>query len=247
VVTIEDVTTGVKNQFFVDSVSKRWKVGFTDASLIQIPENASISITRRSGGAPFSWKNPQPTMALGTDPLPLTLVAASSRKTHGSAGTWDVNLPLSGPSVGVEPRAIGTSGNHTIVFTFEGASTSNPITTASASLTGGTASIASTQFVGNEVIVNITGASNQQVVSIGLSNVSTSGGQTFASAQVNVGFLISDINYSNQVNAGDIVINRSLSLAGISFANFRADVNASGAINAGDIVITRSRSLQSLP
>jgi hypothetical protein len=245
VVTIEDVSTGVKNQFFVDSASKRWRVGFTDASLIQIPENASISITRRSGGAPFSWKNPQPVMALGTGPLPLTLVAASSRKTHGAAGTWDVNLPLAGTLVGIEPRTGGSSNNHTVVFTFEGASASNPIVSGNASITGGTASIASTQFIGNEMIVNLTGAANQQTVTVGVTNIAAQNGQTVAGAQASIGLLFGDINYNRSVNAADIAQTK-ISSGFFRLDNFRTDVNANGSINAADIAQTKVNSGKSL-
>ena len=46
---------------------------------------------------------------------PLQLTTAVSRKTHGGAGDFDINLPLSGEP-GVECRNSG--GNHTLVFTF---------------------------------------------------------------------------------------------------------------------------------
>ena len=43
--------------------------------------------------------------------------SAVSRKTHGNAGSWDVNLPLTGPS-GIECRSGGATGDYTIVVTF---------------------------------------------------------------------------------------------------------------------------------
>ena len=61
---------------------------------------------------------------------PLQLTAAASRKRHGSAGTFEVNLPLSG-GPGVECRS--TNGNHKFVFTFM-----TDVVSGSASVTGGT-------------------------------------------------------------------------------------------------------------
>src|SRR6202030_4448485 len=56
-----------------------------------------------------------------TPPLPagpsLQCVSVASRKTHGSAGTFDVNLPLQGPP-GIECRSGGTYAEHAMVFTF---------------------------------------------------------------------------------------------------------------------------------
>ena len=46
----------------------------------------------------------------------ITPLTAVSRKVHGSAGTFDVNLL--GLSMGIEPRTGGPSGNHEIVITF---------------------------------------------------------------------------------------------------------------------------------
>ena len=48
---------------------------------------------------------------------PLALSAAVSRKVHGSAGSFDVNLPLSG-APGIECRTGGANGDHTLVITF---------------------------------------------------------------------------------------------------------------------------------
>jgi hypothetical protein len=51
-----------------------------------------------------------------TPSAPFTVASAVSRKTHGSAGAFEIPLPLSGP-VGVENRLAATTGAHTIVAT----------------------------------------------------------------------------------------------------------------------------------
>src|SRR2546423_10948183 len=46
-----------------------------------------------------------------------TLISAVSRKVHGTAGTFDLNLPLSGTR-GVECRSGGANGDHSAGFIF---------------------------------------------------------------------------------------------------------------------------------
>ena len=47
-------------------------------------------------------------------PQPTSVV---SRKTHGTAGTFDINLPLAG-NAGIECRSGGANSDHQVVFTF---------------------------------------------------------------------------------------------------------------------------------
>src|SRR5439155_5542547 len=49
-------------------------------------------------------------------PPPVPLTAVVSRKVHGSAGTFDVDLPLSGAH-GIECRSGGANNDYTLVFT----------------------------------------------------------------------------------------------------------------------------------
>ena len=68
----------------------------------------------------------------------LALTSAVSRKTHGSAGAFDVPLPLTGEP-GVECRS--SNGQHTFVFTF-----SSNVVSGNASVTGGTGSVSPCYF-----------------------------------------------------------------------------------------------------
>ena len=45
------------------------------------------------------------------------LLSVVSRKTHGDAGTYDVDLPLTGAH-GIECRGGGANGDYTLIFTF---------------------------------------------------------------------------------------------------------------------------------
>ena len=173
-------------------------------------------------------------------PGALQLIAAVSRKTHGAAGDFDINLPLSG-ELGVECR--NSSGNHTLVFT-----TSNDLVSGNASVTAGTGSISgSPTFSGNTMTVNLTGVTDVQRITVTLSGVVDSLAQVLPDTAVSVNFLIGDTNGDRFVNAGDIAQTRSRSGQTTTATNFRSDVNLDGLINSGDAFVVRARSGSALP
>ena len=94
----------------------------------------------------------------------LQLTSAVSRKTHGGAGTFDINLPPTGEP-GVECR--NSSGNHMFAFTFN-----NSVVSGNASVTTGTASVTGTPiFSANTMTVNLQGVTDVQKIIVTLSNV----------------------------------------------------------------------------
>jgi hypothetical protein len=109
-------------------------------------------------------------LAVTTTDCPLQ--SAVSRKVHGGAGTFNINLPLValGGAVGVENRA-GAAGQHQIVVTFSG-----PVTVGAVAVTTGTGS-ATFSVAGAVVTINLTGVTNAQRLGVTLSNV-TVGAQT---------------------------------------------------------------------
>ena len=109
---------------------------------------------------------------VGTPPA-LSLLAAASRKIHGSAGTFDINLPLTDPS-GVECR--NTGGDHTLVFTFN-----NTVVSGSATVTSGIGSVAgSPTFSGHTMTVELTGVADVQKITVTLHNVTDNFAQVLA-------------------------------------------------------------------
>jgi hypothetical protein len=70
----------------------------------------------------------------GAAPVPTSVV---SRMGHGTAGAFDMPLPLTGPS-GLECRSGGASGNYQLVVTFGSA-----VTVANAAVTAGTGRVSS--------------------------------------------------------------------------------------------------------
>ena len=181
---------------------------------------------------------------------PVQLVSVVSRKVHGSAGTFDVDLPLTGPA-GIECRNVGAlpggaTGDYQLVFSF-----ANSLTSVSgASVTSGTATVSSNttdSTDAHQYIVNLTGVTNAQVITVGLTNVTDSAGDNSSAVSATMGVLLGDVNASGRVDSGDVSLVRQQTLQPITTSNFREDINASGRIDSGDVSIARQQTLTSLP
>jgi hypothetical protein len=163
-------------------------------------------------------------------------ILAVSRKTHGSAGDFDVDLPLTGPE-GIECRTGGANGNHTIVVTFP-----SPVTVGSAACGGQTAT---TTTNGSVVTVNCTGVPNAQNIAITLTGVSD--GTNVGNVSIPMGVLEGDTTANRAVNSSDISQTQSQSGQQVTNGNFREDVTVNGLINSSDISVVQSRSGSALP
>jgi hypothetical protein len=171
---------------------------------------------------------------------PLTLGSAVSRKTHGGAGDFDVNLPFTGEP-GVECRS--SSGNHTLVF-----SASNNLVSGDASVTTGVGTVSgSPSFAGNTMTVNLTGVTDVQKITVTLSNVTDEFAQVLPATPVSINMLIGDTNGNKAVSASDVAQTKGQSGLPVTAANFRTDVNASGAISASDIAQVKANAGHTLP
>jgi hypothetical protein len=177
--------------------------------------------------------------------VPIVPVSAVSRKTHGSAGTFDIDLPLIGQP-GIEDRTGPTAGNHQVVVTF-----SLPVTVQNVTVTpgaGGTASIAAPNgfSVNNsQVTVNLTNVSNAQTLTINLIGVTD--GARSGNVAIPMSVLLGDVSGNGSVDSGDVTLVRQQTLQDVTLSNFREDVNANGAIDSGDVTIVRQHTLTSLP
>ena len=166
---------------------------------------------------------------------------AVSRKTHGSVGSFDISLPLSG-TPGVECRSGGATNDYTIVVTFLAnvSVDGNP----QAAVTSGTATVGSggvsdggmIAISGNTVTIPLTNVANAQTINVTLNNVNGS-----TNLIIPMSILIADVNGNDAVNASDVSLTKSRIGQSITQTNFRSDVNASGAINAGDVSAIKSR------
>ena len=173
--------------------------------------------------------------------------APFSRKTHGGAGSFDVNLPLSGPS-GIECRSGGATNDYTVVVNFlanvsvngspQAAVTSGVGTIGSGGVSNGGTVITS----GNVVTIPLTNVSNAQTINVTLNNVNGSTNVT-----IPMRLLIGDVTGNGTVNATDVSQTKSCVGQAVSAANFLCDVNASGAINATDVSLVKSSTGTALP
>jgi hypothetical protein len=166
------------------------------------------------------------------------LTGVGSRMTHGSAGSFDIDLPLVGQS-GVECRSGGTGGNYKVVFSF-----ANTVTNCG---TPGTPGGSVTNGPNpNQCTEDLTGVSNAQYVGVALNNVLDSENNT-GNVSVPMGVLIGDVNGNAIVNASDVSLTKSEVGNAVSGSNFREDVNANGAINSVDVALVKSKVGTALP
>jgi hypothetical protein len=173
-------------------------------------------------------------------------VSAVSRKTHGSAGTFDVDLPLTG-NPGIECRSGGGGENYQIVVTF-----TKPVTVAgsttpppSSATVNGVGSVSSVTVSGSQVTVNLSGVDNQQTISIVLNTVSD--GTNVGNVAIPMGVLLGDTNADRAVNSADISQTKSQSGQPVTLSNFREDLNVDGSLNSADISLVKSKSGTALP
>ncbi|MGI8819826.1 MAG: dockerin type I domain-containing protein [Chthoniobacterales bacterium] len=170
-------------------------------------------------------------------PLPAGVV---SRKTHGSAGTFDIPLPLTG-TPGIEPRTGATARDHQVVVAFPSSVTVGGFSVQSAD---GSATGAAT--VSNQTVtINLHNVSDRQTITIRL--ISVSDGATTGDLAIPMSLLLGDANGDGLVNASDALQTRNRSGAAVGSSTFRSDVNADGVINTGDALIVRNNSGGSLP
>ena len=118
-----------------------------------------------------------------TTPCPPTVQSVVSRKVHGAAGTFDINMPLMGNS-GIECRSGG--GNYQLVFTFPGA-----VTFTDATVSTGTGIVSGTSGSGtNTATVNLSGVTNAQRITVKLQDASD--GTNMGDISVQMGVLVGD-------------------------------------------------------
>jgi hypothetical protein len=173
----------------------------------------------------------------------LGLNSVASRKTHGSAGTFGINLPVTG-NPGIEPRSGGANGAYTLVFTFP-----NPLAgIRAARVTSGNGSVSSSGFGpdANQYTVNLTGVTNLQYITVTLTNVEDTSGH-IGDFSVTMGMLGGDVTGDRVVNSKDQNYINSKSGQTATSANFRADVTVDGFINGNDASFVGNRIGHKLP
>ncbi|MEP6685959.1 MAG: FG-GAP-like repeat-containing protein [Verrucomicrobiota bacterium] len=173
-------------------------------------------------------------------PTPLSAV---SRKAHGGAGSFDINLPFTGTE-GIECRRGGGASfdQHQVIVTFDGPVTSVGGVMVTSLESGGSGS-ATTTVSGNTVTVNLTGITDQHNYVITLTSVNGNA----SNISIPIGILRGDTNGNAAVNAADIGQTKAQSGQAVTAANFREDVNNDGSIGAADVSLVKSNSGATLP
>ena len=176
----------------------------------------------------------------------IQLLSITSQKTHGSAGTFGINVPLDGSAIECRtPGALpgGAAGDYQLVFDFA----NNVSSVGSVAVAGAGNPTASGSVLGGNYVVNLSGITNAQKIVVTLTNVMDSAGNNLPSLTAVMGVLIGDVNASKRTDAGDVTQVRNRTVTIPDATTFRFDVNNSGRIDAGDVTTTRNATVTVLP
>ncbi|MDQ6859985.1 MAG: dockerin type I repeat-containing protein, partial [Verrucomicrobiota bacterium] len=171
--------------------------------------------------------------------FPVQLASAASVKTHAAAGAFAIDLPLAG-NPGIECRSGGASGDYTVVFTFPNAVSS----VTGASVTAGTGKVTNGAIGSDphQYVVNLTGVTTAQVLTVSLHNVSDTTGLFSSLVSVQMRVVVGDTNADGIANAADTTQTRNGSGQLVGPGNFRLDVNTDGTVNSADATLVRNQS-----
>ena len=165
----------------------------------------------------------------------INLVSAASRLTHRAAGTFDINMPLTGVS-GVECRSATT---YNAVFTFDA-----PVTSGAVTVSGGTATVGAITFSGNSMTAQLTGVTSAEVVTLHTQNIN---GDGQAHGDVPFGFLIADADGNRVVAKPDQTLVQGQAGQPVTSANFREDLDIDGRIKTSDGNLVKANKGHSIP
>jgi hypothetical protein len=165
----------------------------------------------------------------------LTLVSAASRLTHGTAGTFDIAMPLTGVS-GVEDRS---SSTYNAVFTFNA-----PVTSGQVTVLSGTASVGTISFSGNSMTAQLTAVTSAEVVTLRVQNIN---GDGQLHGDVPFGFLTADVNANRIVDRPDQQQIQTDRGQPVTATNFHDDINLNGVVDRPDLQSVQTNRGHSIP
>ena len=153
----------------------------------------------------------------GSTPQPISAV---SRKTHGSSGTFDIDL-LAAPAQ-TECRSGGAGEDYQVVVTF-----ARPVTVGTvgvASIDG--KALAAGNVAGSVVTIDLSRVANVQTAMITLGNVNDGLGSGNVTIPLRV--LVGDATGNSTVTTSDVGMVKSQAGQPVTASNFRTDVTANG-------------------
>ncbi|NLX21595.1 MAG: SUMF1/EgtB/PvdO family nonheme iron enzyme [Phycisphaerae bacterium] len=163
----------------------------------------------------------------GVENSGVVLLSAVSRKSHGTAGEFDLDLGVgTNANVGLECRAGGPTQ---VVLTFSGPADGVDVQTSAGS-------VDAILVEGSQATVELGDVPNGICLVLGVSGVAGLESETWVRIRV----LVGDVNGDGAVNIFDLVQVRNQLNQPVTASNFRADVNADGSINIFDLVTVRN-------
>ena len=160
------------------------------------------------------------------------LVSAVSRKTHGDAGDFDLDLPLGADLPAVEGRQGGPT---TVILTF-----SEPVTPADGTpdetevtLSSGTVGAVSISI--DKMTIELSGVPDASCLSIAVSGLQWIRNRPVDDTGVLIGVLTGAVDADDIVDVVDMSRVKGSLFTMVDGENFRADVNADGAIDVSDM------------
>jgi autotransporter-associated beta strand protein len=188
-------------------------------------------------GGPLSGAPKQIPQLNGSGTI-FAVAKAVSRKVHGDAGAFDIDLPFAG-GPGIECR--DGNGDYQIVVTF-----ANNVTFSYVGFIFGTGYVSSYNGSGTSTVTaNLAGVANAQIIYVIIEDLNDGSGPT--NWVLPMGILIGDVNGNGTVNASDVVAVKTQLGQPATASNFRADVNPNGIVNASDVVKVKTLLGTSLP
>lgn len=170
------------------------------------------------------------------------LVSAVSRKTHGTAGDFEIDLLIPGTvTPGVECRSGGPT-NVILTFDEEVKAADGTLDTSEIALSAG--ALGPATITGPQMTMSLSGVPDMTCLVITLSGVTDLAGNplTAGSSVIAVRVLLGDTNGTGSVSVADVNQTRSRSGQLVNASNFRSDTNCSGSISVADVNQVRSRS-----
>jgi hypothetical protein len=165
------------------------------------------------------------------------LIAAASRRTHGSAGAFDLDLALEGEAT-IEPRQDG--GRPQLVLTFDdNIVSSSSLPCSEVTVTNGTC--LGTETPGNQLIVDMT-FNPSACVSVSVDGVTSvgSGLPVEAGQHARLRTWLGNVNADDGVNVVDLQEVKNHAFGAVDTTRFIYDVNADGLINVVDLQVTKN-------
>lgn len=185
-----------------------------------------------------TWNTFEVTMRMG-DLVPVTndppiIVAAESRKTHGSAGTFAVDVA----SVSMtEPRVDGPTE---VVVTFDQAIEQVSGTVADVQVTSGT--VTSVNVNGAILTVGLNGVDNGVPLTLGFGGIATAGQPTMVVTEtLCFGVVQADVAPGGGIDIFDLLDTRNVLTLPVSAGTFRADTDTDGDVDIFDLLSVRNR------